>query len=88
MLRVDVLPFEREDFTETRTSEHEQTDGSDCPRRCAFIPLRLSQGVSEACQFGFTKEPLATALAVFLDVPTRIGTIGPQPVLLGPIEEF
>ena len=52
------------------------------------MPLCLSQGVSEACQFGFAEEPLPTALPVLLDVPARIGAIGPKPMLLGPIEEL
>ena len=88
MLLVDVLPFECKDFTETRTSEREQTDGGNCPRRSAVIPLRFSQGVSEACQFSFAEKPLATVLPVLLDVPTRIRAIGPQAVLLCPIEKF
>ena len=43
VLLVDVLPSEGKDFTETRASERKQTDGSDRPRRCAFIPLRRAQ---------------------------------------------
>ena len=54
----------------------------------ALYPLCLSQGVSETCQFGFTQEPFATALAVFLDVSARIGAIGPSPCFSAQLKNF
>src|SRR5262245_47936148 len=88
MLFVDVLPSQRHDLTEARPSEGEETDGGNCPRRCTLIAFCLAQSITQSRKLCLAQETLAPSFAVFINVPTGIRAIGPEAVLLRPIEKL
>lgn len=80
-LLVDVGPFQRQDFIETRAGQDQQPQ-----RRCrieADLPLGFSftERSAEPRQLFAREIALALGLLVLLDLETRIAAIGSQPIL-------
>ena len=88
VLRINVLPLKREDFTQARSRKRKQTDGGDGPRRCGLIPLRSAQGISEACQFGLAQKPLTTVFAVFSTCRQGLKPSGRKPCFSAQLKNF
>ena len=77
-LFVDLGPAQRANFAETSAGEDQQPNRRDDPRGRQHFAFGVGESTPQPLELLLRQEPFAFALAVLLDVTTRVGAVRPQ----------